>query len=97
MTRYKYIALGTIYNVWLEKNKYANGRTSLLLMDGEGQVACATVNMPEHELQPNEVIIKTWSENEPMLDFLVRNRIVEDTGRDIVAGYATARVCKLLV
>lgn len=91
---------GTVYNVRLEKHTYENtGRTALILVDvddGE-QVACATVNLPEQQLAPGEVFIKTWSENEGMLDFLLKNRIVEDTGREVPTGYVKARVCKLLV
>jgi hypothetical protein len=85
------------YNVWVEKHKYANNRTALLLMDEEGQVACATVNLPEHDLQPDEVFIKTWSENEEMLPFLLRNSIVADIGREVPTGYVVARACKLLI
>jgi hypothetical protein len=85
------------YNVWLEKQKYANGRTALLLMDEEGQVACATVNLPEHDLQPGEMFVKTWGENERMLEFLVKHNLVIDTGREVPTGYVRARVCKLLV
>lgn len=95
--QYQYDCLGTTYNVWLEKHKYANGRTALVLMDEEGQVACATVNLPEYELQEGEVFIKTWGENESMLGFLTRNLIVNDTGREVPTGYVKARVCKLLV
>jgi hypothetical protein len=66
-------------------------------MDEEGQVACATVNLPEHDLQPGEIFVKTWRENDEMLDFLLRNIIVSDTGRNVPTGYVKARVCKLLV
>ena len=93
MEKYRY----KTYNVWLEKHKYANGRTAVVLMDEEGQVACATVNLPEHDLQPGEVFIKTWSENDDMLNFLLSNNIVSDTGRDVPTGFVVARVCKLLV
>jgi hypothetical protein len=103
---YKYQAYGTTYFVKLEKHKYTNGRTAVTLVDavdGE-QVACATVNLPEQELAPGEVFIKTWSENakdekhgcEGMLEFLVKNGIVRDTGREVPTGYVTARVCVLL-
>lgn len=96
---YKYTCFDEIYTVYLEKASYANQRTALLLMSAEdgSQVACATVNLPEHDLQPGEIIVKTWSENEPMLDFLIRNNIVSDTGREIQNGFVKARVCKLLV
>lgn len=96
-TRYIYTVGGTNYRVWLEKHKYANGRTAVVLMDEEGQVACATVNLPDQELQGDEVFIKTWSENEQMLPFLVRNGIVNDTGREVPTGYVTARICRLLI
>jgi hypothetical protein len=94
---YKYTVLDEVYTVWLEKKSYANGRVALMLMDDEGQVACATVNLPEHDIQANEIIVKTWSENEGMLDFLIRNRICADTGREIATGFVKARVCKLLI
>jgi hypothetical protein len=94
---YKYSVLDDVYTVWLDKMTYANGRTVLLLMDREGQVACATMNLPEHDIEPDEIIVKTWSENESMLKFLVRNRICADTGRDIETGLVKARVCRLLI
>ena len=96
---YKYNCLGSVYNVRLEKHQYANQRTALILVDANDgeQVACATVNLPEHDIQPGEIIVKTWSENESMLDFLVKNQIVVDTGRDVPTGYVKARVCRLMV
>ena len=97
MEKYQYKSKYGIYSVWVEKKSYANGRVALMLSDEEGQVACATVNLPEHDLKPGEVLIKTWSENEGMLDFLVMNHIVSDLGREVPTGYVSARVCKLLI
>lgn len=94
---YKYVTPYDVYNVWLEKNKYANGRVALTLHDMEGQVACATVNLPEHDIQDDEIIVKTWGENEAMLDFLITNHIAADTGREIRTGFVVAKVCKLLI
>lgn len=97
-TKYKYNVSGHVYTVYLEKQKYANGRIALLLLEMDGsQVSCATCNLPEYKIQSDEIIVKTWSENEPMLNFLVNNGIVEDTGLDLPAGYCKARVCRLLV
>lgn len=89
----------------LEKHTYANGRTLLALMDADDgeQVACATVNLPDQDLQPGEVFIKTWSENEQsdksdgMLPFLLVNGIVQDTGREVPTGFVKARACRLLI
>jgi hypothetical protein len=97
MTKYKYETPYDTYSVWIEKSTYANGRIALILMDEEGQVACATVNLPDAELNPGDVLVKTWSENEKMLPFLIKNKIVHDLGQDVPTGYVNARVCKLLI
>lgn len=103
----KYKCFDTNYNVRLEKHQYANKRVALTLVDADDgeQVACATVNLPDQDLAPGEVFIKTWSENakdvehgcEGMLEFLLKNNIVSDMGREVPTGFVTARVCKLLV
>jgi hypothetical protein len=97
MQEYSYTALGRTYRVWIEKTYYANGRTAIILNSANGQVACATVNLPEHNLAPDQVHIKTWSENEGMLDFLIKHHIVSDCGMGVPYGYCMARVCKLLI
>ena len=98
MTFYEYkTPLGT-YKVWLEKQKYANGRVALMLKDKNGeQIACATCNLPDVPLGPGEVLIKTWSENEYMLPFLLQNQLVYDLARDVPTGYVKARIVKLKV
>src|SRR4051812_12345873 len=95
--RYKFPTQHKVYDVWIELGKYANGRTAITLHDDEGQVACATVNLPEYDLQLGEVIIKSYSENEGMFEFLTRNNIVGATGREIQTGYVKVHVCKLLI
>lgn len=57
---------------------YRNGRPVIELIDvSDGQpYAVATVNMPEVLLSPNECLIKDYSENEGMYEFLVNNNIV---------------------
>ena len=94
---YEYQTRSGTYRVWLEKHRYANGREALILMDKNGRVACATVNLVDEPLGHREVHIKTWSENEFMLPFLIKNNLVTDTGKDVVAGYAKARVVILRV
>jgi hypothetical protein len=94
------------YKEWdciLYKDKYTdNGRTALILLDEHDYetVSVATVNVPEARLEPSEVIIKNYSENEGMLEFLVREGIVQDTGKKVKTvktGYVDTPVCKLLV
>ena len=53
--------------------------------------------MPEVALEADEVLIKDYSENEGMTEFLEREGIVKRTGRVVGSGYVTIPVCKLLV
>jgi len=83
------------YQCTLKVEAYSNGRTALCLIDAEdGSPVCtATINVPEVELKPNEVIIKNYSENEGILDVLVNAGIVTPTGRYISIGYVSCPVC----
>jgi hypothetical protein len=80
--------------------KYRQGdRTALELVDhktGE-PVAMATVNIPEEPIEKDEVIIKNWSENEGILQALIKGGIISKPIRETKTGYATAYVCKLLI
>ncbi len=89
---------GSSYQVHLEKGTYRNGQTSLQLVDAtDGQpVAVASVSVPTLELDENEIVVKDYSENEGMLDFLLENNIVEMRNEYIELGYNTAPVVKLL-
>jgi len=88
------------WNCLLVKHAYrTGGHVALELVDdtdGES-VAMATVNLPEITLEPGEVLIKDWSENEGMLKALSDAGVVEDTGRAIRTGFCRANICKLLV
>jgi hypothetical protein len=77
------------------KRQYDNGRVALQLVDEEGPVATATVNLPDAELGKNEVLVKNWSENQGMLDALVAARVVKPTGKTIRSGFVEVPVCEL--
>lgn len=85
------------------KNKYFNGRTAISLVssiDGDDvckgePIATATVNIPDVALSPDEVIIKNYSENEGVLDVLLKAGIVELSGRTIKSGFVTMPICIL--
>jgi hypothetical protein len=92
--------LGTVnYDVTLSIVTYNDGgRRGIKLTTVSGEpFGTATVNLPDAELEPDEVCIKTWGGNEGMLDFLVRNGIVEPTGRTVQTGFVDAPVCKLII
>ena len=87
---------GNDYGVQFEK--YGNGRTAIVLVGSDGEYAAvATVNIAEAELQPGQVFIKDYSENQGMLAALEKAGIVKATGAYVDCGHASMPVCKLLI
>lgn len=82
----------------IEFHQYPNLRTALLLRDAEtGEpIAKATINVPEQPLDDNEVIIKSYDENEGMLDTLVRAKIIAPRHRRIPKNHMLLPVCYLI-
>jgi hypothetical protein len=82
----------------LDFSRYQNGRPALILEDRDGNLAAmATVNIPEVQLKPNQVLIKDYSENHGMLRALEDAGIVKATGQSIRSGFADLPVCDLLI
>jgi hypothetical protein len=77
------------YDVSLSWGNYSNGRKALRLIDQEDglPVMTATVNVPEAELAEKEIIIKNYSENEGVLEFLQENGIVGPVKRMLGVGF----------
>ena len=86
------------YNVLIKKKKYSNGRTVLELIDSMdgAPVMVATVNVPEVSLGPTEVIIKNYSENEGVLEFLQEHGIVGEVKREVGIGFVSCPIVDLL-
>ena len=76
---------------------YANGRIAIQLFDVESSapVAVATVNIPEVELDADEIIIKDHSENEGMFSALLQAGLIESTGNYAQSGYVTYPIAKM--
>jgi hypothetical protein len=69
-------------------NYYQNNRLAIQLDTLEGEpYAVLTVNMPDVLLADNEVLIKDYSENEGMYDFLIKNNIVTPTPNGVQSGH----------
>lgn len=95
----KYTYQGTEVELYL--GKYSNGRKAIRLtyeeVPGEKwPFATATVNIPDEYCVVGEVFIKDYSENEGMLDFLIKNKIVEEPHRFVRSGYVRIPVCNLI-
>lgn len=58
---------------------------------------CLTVNIPGTDLASNEVLVKTWSENEQFRGPALASGLFADTGRRIRTGFVAAEVWRLLV
>jgi len=74
-------------------------QTSISLIDTEDgePVAIATVCIPKVKVNPGEVIIKDYSENEGILDVLIEAGVISEPKRYIKTGYINCSVCDLLI
>lgn len=86
------------YLVYLKWGRYGNGREALELVDSTDQLTVmkASLNIPDFMLDPDEIIIKDYSENEGVLDFLQSNGIVGPTVGMVNTGYVKCPFCKIL-
>ena len=83
--------------VSIKLGKYANNRISINLIDvSDNQpYAVATTNLPDVLLLDNEVLVKDYSENEGVLEFLTTNNIVVPTDKWVTTGFVDVQVCVL--
>lgn len=83
--------------VSIKLDKYANGRTRINLLDAADNepYAVATTNLPDVLLLDNEVLVKDYSENEGVLEFLTTNNIVVPTDKWVTTGFVDVQVCVL--
>lgn len=82
--------------VEIDTGRYENGRLAVQLLSGGEDYATVSINLPIERLTPDEVVFKTYSENEGLFEELLRVGAIEWTGR--TAGDATIGplpVCRL--
>ena len=81
----------------IECDGYANGGAmaiSLVTADGI-HMARMTVNIPEYHLHEDEILVKTWSENEPVIHLAFNDPRFIDTGLRVPCGRVFAEVWQL--
>jgi len=78
--------------------QYVNGRKALELVDSDGgePIAMASVNLPDRELESDEVFIKDYSENGGILASLMEAGIVSSPLGIVRSGFVQVPRCKLL-
>lgn len=87
---------GEVYNLSLTVSKYANGQTALQLYDMADGLPYAVASVAvDCELKENEVAIKDYSENEGILNSLIKNDIVEKPHRYTSSGFVKIPICIL--
>ncbi len=85
-------------NCHLSFAKYQDGSTALLILTSLGEpLIKVTACLPHIALAKDQILVKDYSENEGILDCLVKLEIIEDLEDPIPSGYAILNVCKLLV
>lgn len=81
-------------------DKYAaDGSDALILVDHETseRIAVATTCLAaEHGALPGHAALKTYSENEGMLEALTAAGIVEDTGARVKTGFVEVPIVRIL-
>lgn len=89
------------FKQWLcdvEQSSYKNGRMALVLNDAEDgvRIAIATVNIPNEQLDDDEVFIKDYAENAGMTKALVEANIIEEEPtRTVATGFVMVHAFKL--
>ena len=82
--------------------QYGNGRVAIQLFEDNPEIvqrnpiAVASVNLPDEPMEADEIAIKDYSENEGMLEALMKAKIVSAPLRYVESGWVTIPVCHLM-
>jgi len=75
---------------------YTNVRLLIVLRNPaiypDDRIADLTVNLPDESLADGEFFVKTWSENEAIVEEAMASGLFVDTGRRVPTGYCIAHV-----
>lgn len=83
------------YDCNIEVSKYQFGGTALQLVDAEDGIPVATVTVNVPNLEKDEVAVKSYSENEGMLEIMMGEGIVTPPHRRVQSGWVSIPVCRL--
>lgn len=97
-TKYDFNAKYLKGKMYIQVNRYLlDNSICLSAIEKYGARVPLTVCVEGAKPEPGHVLIKTWSENEGVLEELVRLGIVQDTGVKIRTGHTYANLCKLMI
>jgi hypothetical protein len=94
--RHKVMIIFNDFKCEIQIEKYHNGNKVIRLVDAEDgmPVAVATTNV--EGLQPDEIAIKDYSENEGMYETLVKAGVISPMHKEIEQGWVRIPICKLI-
>lgn len=88
------IELGAGRPLYVETSAYAEGgATAITLLTENGSPFLKlTVNVPDIPLEDGEILVKTWSENEPYIPLILETGYFKDTGKRVKLQFVEASV-----
>lgn len=81
----------------LQVSRYWDGRPRIGLTGADGPFGTLTTNVDGVNLKEDEIIVKTWSENEHWYaHVLITCPFLEDTGKRVKTGFCEAQIWRVL-
>jgi len=84
-------------------HRYNNKRLAVVYISTEDEQfgpeseCVATINIPEEQIEADEVIVKDYSENEGIYEEMLKAGHIGPELRRVSSGFISAPVCKLLL
>jgi len=86
-------SFGETHQVVARAGCYEGGRTAIVLKGIDGSpFGKLTVNIPECPLEPDEILVKTWAENEGWAHGFLDYPFFADTGKRCPTGFVEAEI-----
>lgn len=85
--------IGESRDVEIVTGRYDNDRLAVQLIEGVADFATVSVNLPDEAIGPNEFAFKNYSENEGLLEALLKAEVIELTGK--VTRSMLLPICRL--
>lgn len=87
------------FDCYIQIEEYINNRKAIVLREIEtnDDVAVASVNLPNVNMDEDEIAIKTYSENVGMLSILVDAGVISPPIRYHQLKHVNIPICKLLI
>ena len=93
-------AFGKKFETIIDLDHYRSGgkyAIELVMANDSGNPFCTlTCNIPSVVLTENEILVKTWSENEEVAKAALASGLFRDTGKRVSTGFVLADIWEVL-